>query len=603
MNTALPVTVPLYPRETATSFMSRLAQANGVDTATLGLELNIVFKGVIDGESSAQRKLATLGGVSTETLSEWAPTYLEKGTYAFRREIFHGQTLRSPKVRGCPTCLKSDVGSGNEMYIRGHWAVPHVTACPVHGHPLVTLWHEKAIYPRLDSAARLREVEQAVLSGEYDVPNRKVTSFDHWLDKRLVNGPTDIWLDGFPLHAAATFCHLLGHSLMRHFTSAPSRVEKEDRWMLYELGYAIASKGEAHVRHALRELQELPGGPSDGPKKIFPLLYDRLARDYADKPDYSEFRRILREHMLETWPLGPGDELMGEPVTIRHLHSVKTASRVTGIDARRLRKTLIAEEILTDAMCKRPDAWAVFGAQKAEAFLDTASVLLDAKAFQEAMGMSRSQFDNLVADGVLVPAIPADVKAIWDPQVGVALIERLLKGAVLLRQAQHSWCHLSKSAARMKIRPGEIIQAILDGQLRRIGNHSDFDGFSSIYVDHDEVSALFCNDDFKALSLERFAKSVGIANPTYLKRLVTHGYVQATGQINPRTKANQDFISERDAAAFHKRFFTLRTMSVHYGVTWQKLAAELRLRGIRPYSPDGLDLGNIYLRDNIPKDL
>ncbi|KAE9625091.1 TniQ family protein [Parasedimentitalea maritima] len=568
MNAILPLSTPLFPRETATSYMSRLAQANGVDAATLGLELDVVFQSVIDGKSSSLRKLAALGGINDKALSEWTPAYLEKGTYVFREELFHGQTIRSPKVRGCPACLKADVSSGNEMYLRGHWAVPHVTACTVHGHPLVVLWHEKVIYSRLDSAAKFRAIEQSVLSREYDVPHRKVTPFDYWLDNRLVYGPTDNWLDGFSLHAAATFCHLLGHSLMRHITSAPSRVEKEDRWMQYELGYAVASKGEAAVRYALRELQELPGGPSDGPKKIFPLLYDRLARDYADKPDYREFRSILREHMLETWPLGPGDDLMGEPVTVRHLHSVKTAARVTGIDTRRLRKTLVAEGILSDAMRARPDAWAVFDAQKAQPFLDTATVLLDAKAFQEAMAMSRSQFNGLVADDILVPAIPADVKAIWDPQVGIALIERLLEGAILLRQAQHSWCQLSKSAARLKIRPGEIIQAVLDDHLRRIGNHADFDGFSAIYVDHDEVSAFFGNESPKALSLERFAKSVGIGNPTHLKRLVTHGDVQVTRKMNPRTRAQQDYISERDAAAFHERFFTLRTMAVHYGATW-----------------------------------
>jgi hypothetical protein len=50
-------------------------------------------------------------------------------------------------------------------------------------------------------------------------------------------------------------------------------------------------------------LQKLPGGPHNGPKKLFPKMYDRLSYDYVDDPDYDIFRQILRQHMLETWPL------------------------------------------------------------------------------------------------------------------------------------------------------------------------------------------------------------------------------------------------------------------------------------------------------------
>lgn len=604
MDTALPISVPLLPRETASSFLSRLASANGVNAQTFALELELSFKGVIDGNIQDLRRLALLGSASIDQLQAWSPIYLGNSHHGFRGETFHASALRSPTVRGCRKCLEAGLARQDGMHLHGHWALTHVTICLDHGHALVPLWRENAIYPRMDAAEQFRLLEDDIRAGVLTSSSRRITPFDRWLDNRLANGTGKNWLDGFPLHAAANFCHLLGHSLMRHFTSAPSRVEKEDRWMQYELGFVVASKGEQAIRSAFQELQELPGGPSDGPKKIFPLLYDRLARDYADTPDYQDFRRILREHLQETWPLGPGDDIMGEPVSKRRLHSIKTASRATGIDARRLRKMLESNSILPKEMASRPDAWAVFDATLAEDFLSSATELVDAKTFQEIMGISRSQFDLLGEDGVLTPAIDApEVKAIWDPREGNALIERLLRGAILLRQAQHSWCHLSKSAARLKIRPGVLVRAILDGQIRRVGNHADFDGFAAIYVDHDEVIALLSDEGASALTIERFAKSVGIGNPTILKRLITDGHTPSTQMVNPRTHALQDYIAETDAAEFHTRFFTLRTMSLHYGMSWQQLSSRLRARGIQPFSPEGADFGSLYLRSKIPEDL
>lgn len=57
------------------------------------------------------------------------------------------------------------------------------------------------------------------------------------------------------------------------------------------------------------------------------------------------------------------------------------------------------------------------------------------------------------------------------------------------------------------------------------------------------------------MSLETFAKRVGLARVTFLRRLVVNGHTPATDLPNPRTRALQRYITEEDAAAFHARFF------------------------------------------------
>ena len=275
---------------------------------------------------------------------------------------------------------------------------------------------------------------------------------------------------------------MLGTSLLRHITSAPSSVTDEDKWFVYNLGFQVARDGEAAIRNALQGLQAIPGGPHDGPRQIFPKMYDRLAYDTINDPDYDDFRRILRSHMMETWPLGVGDELLGEPVTERRLHSVRSAAMATGIDQRRLRKILAAEGIVSEDGL--PDAWEVFDAKRADTVLKAATTLITAKDFAAGINASRSQLDLLVAGGILAPRLAsvdkASTKAIWDPADGVRFLDSVFLGASPLRQAQHGWEHIAKSAARLMVGPDVIIRAIQDRRIVRIGNHADFDGYAAL---------------------------------------------------------------------------------------------------------------------------
>lgn len=598
----LPLRTASVPRETAFSHMSRLAAVNKVDLREFGFELGIPFQRILNGEQDMIRTLALLGGADHECLQHWSGTKLEGRRHELCGEIYPAKTIRSPEIRGCPICLKQDASASerspeHSMAIRGHWLVPHVTICLAHKHPLVPLWRETQPFARYDTVTQFRSIAPAIVTGEFDCEIRELTDFDKWLEARLVDGPGNGWLDLHPLHAASTFCFLLGSARMRHETTAPSDVDPEDRWALLQMGYEVSRHGPKSITTALQRLQDLPGDPHQGPKAIYPVLYDRLSRDYADIPEYAPFRAILRDHLLETWPLNAGDDLLGEPVERRRLHSVRSASRETGIDPRRMRKMLESAGILNDV---RPDAWAVFDADAAAPLLDSLTTLLPAKSFAEGLGMSRSQFDRLSEDGVLAPKLAdTTTKNIWDPRDGQAFIDSLLAGAEPLRQAQHGWEHISKSAARLKIRPGDIVKAIQQGRVRRVGNHSDFDGYKAIYVYHDEVSAALSDDGPAAMSLEIFAKTVGIGQPVFLNRLISNGHTTATSIRNPRTGAMQRYFTEVDSVQFHVKFYTYRIMSRAHGRSWQQMSALLAAAGVYPFSPDGIDYGKLFLRAEV----
>lgn len=585
-------------REPAFAFVSRIAAVGGVAAADFAKDIGLSFQKILDGDPETLTELARVINGTHEILTEWTPSKSGSIRRILKGERFPSRTLLAPQVRGCPLCLREDAENSGlpphrAMFFRADWLIPHVTICLEHQHSLVPLWHDPAPFSRYDTAARFLDIVPPILEGRLEEDYRETTDFDEWFDARLVSNRQSTWLDRQPLHAAAVFCRLLGYALLRHENISPRDVAPGCDWGLYQMGFEVASQGKDAVLSALLGLNKL-AEPRYGPKAVFPVLYDRLSRDYKDDPDFEPFREILAEHLKHTWPLGPGDEIMGEPVTRRRLHSIRTASEETGIDPRRLRKMLAAAG-LADA--NTPDAWAVFNAKEAARILEPLVEYMTAKSFAEAFKLSRSQFDLLVQDGILQPALAdAGTKHIWDPRDGQAFIDRLWAGAETIQQAQHGWEHISKSAQRLKIRPGDIIRAIWDGRIQRIGRNAQFDGYRSVHVYHEEVVQVLGGEEPSAMSLELFAKTVGIGQPSHLNRLVRNGHTPATELRNPRTNALQLYITSEDSHAFHEKFVTLRTLAKVKGITWQKLAASLRKQGVSRFSPDGADYGNLFLK-------
>lgn len=96
----------------------------------------------------------------------------------------------------------------------------------------------------------------------------------------------------------------------------------------------------------------------------FGALFDRFSRD-LDGPEFDPFRKLLQDHLLTTWPLNAGQDVLGVPVPQRLLHSVRSLANQTGLGTVRLRKALAAAGLVATTS-PRSDAWDVFDAETAE---------------------------------------------------------------------------------------------------------------------------------------------------------------------------------------------------------------------------------------------
>lgn len=598
MSGRLALTLPLLERETAFSFMSRIASRNGLPVQDFGADMGIPFAKIVDGDPEAIRNLSEITGAPFEDLLAWTPEYLGQREHAFRGELFHAKGIKATTVKGCPMCLRQDATESDRppaqaMALRGHWLPRPTTLCLVHNHPLVPLWFAPNKTDRYDIASQIPLISDQLMSGKRDVALREPKSFDVWFDQRLDHGPGDGWLEQFGLYPAAHFCEFLGRAIFAIKVPKWKKLREEHSYIPFDIGFQFASKGEAAIRSALHELQEMIGAATDGPKKKFGDLYDRLAHDLTSD-DYKPFRDLLRDHIATTWPLGPGDEIMGEPVVERHLHSVLTASRETGIDSRRLRKLLAEAGWVRSKEQGRDDAWELFDARAAAPFLQSLQTAVSAAEFQAQLGISRSQFDLLRKDGYFPPVLDgADHKPLWDIQAGRSFLDSLLNGATPIYVQRQGWTDIPAAAQRLKLRPGEIIKMIEDKRLNRVGKHLGKDGYPSILVDFPEVEAQLEQPDAKLLTIYMFAQTAGI-RPKVAMTLIRVGCVPTTWSINPKTKARQQYLSPDDIAAFESRFVTLRLLGQIFDLSWQALRNQLSDANVAPFEADGQELGALF---------
>jgi len=162
---------------------------------------------------------------------------------------------------------------------------------------------------------------------------------------------------------------------------------------------------------------------------------------------------------------------MGEPVLERKVHSVRTAARELGMDPRRLRKLLV------DARTARPH-------------LDRINARVSAKDFQDALSMSRSQFDLLRKEGNFRAAIEGgDHKPLWDVRAAHRHLESLLSGAEPIYLPMHAWDNIPTTAQSLKASPGTILKRLEVGRVRRIGRH----------MDQDEIERLLSRYQYRGL--------------------------------------------------------------------------------------------------------
>ncbi|WP_119837712.1 TniQ family protein [Pseudooceanicola algae] len=605
----LALTVEPVDRETLPSLFSRMAILNGTDAVNFALDLGTTFRRILEQDEEAVAIFAERAGVSAMQLAEvlsWTGERIGDVRMRFRKEVFVSRALRNPIIRGCPHCMREQAADHphplRHIALRGDWLCRGVDICHQHHHPLVPLWSSARPIERDDIGARLAEILPDLRAGSFDRLRIDPTDYDLWLDKRLSQGiaADKTWLASQPVFPTITLCEFIGAALLRKQGEAP-----DDR-RAKAAGFAFVSQGPDGIRAALDILMRSQDGGHIVTQGELGPLFKHLKGIYLDDDAFAGFRRILRDYFLEIWPLAPGDDLLGQAVIERRLHSLASASKETGIGP------AVLDDFLTEAGAfapgdKRADARKTYDAKAWQHILDEIPTLVGPIALRRAIGATLAELKGLKADGVLVPRTNvATIKSPWRIADGHALLEELEAYAQPVAPEEPGWETIQLVHKRLDLPVGEIIAAIRTGALR-LGQRPDMFGYHGLVVEITEVA------EFKAktapepkpstsqgeVTAAAFARSAGIRGKGQFLALIEGGHTPAMLVLNPTTRRREWRMSRDDIAAFEANYTTPSMLSAETGAHLNTIRAVLQSEGIQPFRPNGLDVGPVYLRNAV----
>jgi hypothetical protein len=586
-----------------------MAAMNGVSAAEFALDMGFSLKKVINLEKDAVCSLAKCGGLTDWQMNElisWTGQRVGDVRMKFRGEIFVSRALRNPIIRGCPVCLREDAEIDpsqplTQMAFRGDWQLREFALCIKHGHPLVDLWEHDRPTERFDILTRFTKILPEILSGQLEEPRTKVLPYDLWLSTRLETGADETWLANKSLYAATTFCKLLGTEL-RRLNCSPETDGAADCAFAHTDGFEVARYGAAKIRDAFNALAASADGHNDEPNKAFGQLYLGLSQAHLNKEEFAPFRKILRDCIVDIWPVAVGEDVLGFIQRERQLHSLSTAARETGVGAGLLEQFLVhAGAIAPDD--NRPASRKTFDAEANAELLADIPTLVGPREMQQQIGATRRQFVSLVEDNILKPRIDIPtIKFPWRVSDGSALVAELHGMAKLIDPTDNRWEGIQHAKRRTDVKVGAIISAIRARRLQ-IGRHGDIWGYTGFRVLKSEIDGLVPPkkemSEKTMISAAVFARSVGMRSEGWFEKLAATGHTPATHMPHPKWGGMRVYVSERDIAEFHKRFLTSTTMEREFGVHKISLLAKLKEAGVRPFAPSGQNFLALYRREDV----
>ncbi len=398
-------------------------------------------------------------------------------------------------------------------------------------------WTEPHFSQRNDIGLQLERLVEESRRGAFERLRIEVSGYDLWLDQRLESGKDSSWFADQPLSASVIMCYNFGVGLLRldqagiADNSGPNRAARA-------VGFEVLSRGEATIRPAIRKLAAVGEDGYEEPSGAFGKIYSVLAYEHLKDPGFDRIRRIFREIILDTWPIEPGTDLLGEHVATRKLHSVTTAARKAGTEPELMRKLLIDAEVI-DANGVLPDRRTTFSAEVARPVLARISDVVSLRTMRDVLGATRTELEALVEENILIPlASSPEIRKCWRREDGVKLMEKITRGATPVAADDSAWVDLLHARMRTGTSLRGLMKLIGAGHFR-VGLREGKPWFRNVVLQKTELDLLGRAQDDRPvgeMSASEFGRAVGLRHNGEFIALIEAGHTPATRSRHPVTR-------------------------------------------------------------------
>lgn len=609
MSTPLRRRVPHAHDEPAISLMSRLAACNHVDLLTFGRHMELPLLTVLNGDRDAVERLAMLAGLDPDTILAASVRKVDEGRFRLRGQDLTVPVMRRRRPWLCPICARSDVKESGRrpaeaVHCRATWTIEQIRTCPEHGVTLLDLpsgpkgpaGHDQGIVFR----HAFENLEEHFLAARH----RQPSDLEWYLLRRLEFGSGGVeWLDSLAFHAVATLVERVGAVSTFDRRISFARLTPDDWWAAGIAGFAILERGQRGLIEFLDELQAtFEYGPSgiEGAHAVYGALYSWLEGS-GQGADFDPVRDVVRQQILERFPVAPGTSVFGELVEGRRLHSIRSASNEYGRHPVRLRRLLAAEGLLPPDHVGRHDAVVTFDADAARRFLEGASdVMTKAEARQF---LNVSSVDVLVRGGALTP-MPRPVgkregQVEFNRKNVIRLMGDLLRHAVDVEGDLPENITL-RTASRRTLRPlGQVVQMIVAGEWPWVGRRLDVEGFESIVVRARDIPTMMQGIEAAGLLRHQVTRALKTTDFT-VGKLLDHGKLVTHSAMSVRRNILVQIVKFDNLDEFKTTYVSLYNFARELRIHQRRLKVILDSRGILPALSKEEYGAAFYLRSSLP---
>ncbi|MEX6506036.1 TniQ family protein [Jiella sp. M17.18] len=579
----------LMPRETASSYLSRLAYLTGRSVPDMKTEVGLDVRSIDLGDEAAIRLLAAKAGMGHGALARWSPR-----RHAGKNWRLHGQELGTEMVdrtffRFCPACVAADLDRGGRAgsWMRAEWTVAPLRTCPEHGLVLVATTPDRIPFAPYDYCRTIAFLEDDVhrLAGE--AVRQAPSPLETYLRDRLFTGTKDaIWPDGLAFHAAADLAEVFGAVALHGKAVRLTHLTPAERIAAGAAGHAVLAEGRAGIRRFLESLiRETRAGKGVwGPQLAIGRINDFLDARRED-PGYAPAVDYVREVLMDEVPLDPDDVVLGVPVGERRVWNLRSLAREVGTTVPLL-KTILQRNGL---MSKKAEFRAsrstldVDRVRELVALLD--DEILTLPGVMRRTGLTRRHIEAIAEAGGFVSITGAgkvynaqhrfgarNVDETMRRLLGGEPVDEVPAGMVPLGEARH---------AAICTFP-EVLRLVLEGRLSRVARLVGTEGLDAVLVPKDEVVRLTVPS-----APTRGLTRIEVQHRTRLtqrpvQKLFEHRIFDLEVVRNPVKRSEQVVATEESVERFMRDVVGLHPLAKHHGVHFRRMKAIMEAAGIEP---------------------
>ena len=310
---------------------------------------------------------------------------------------------------------------------------------------------------------------------------------------------------------------------------------------------------------------------------------------------------MLRNKILTVWPVATEEILLGEKLPERIFHSLLSAAEEIGIG------TPLLDQFLTEAGAfalgdDRPQSRKLFDAQRYAPLLAEIPTLVGPLQMCRSFGATKTELAALAEDEVILPRTKiSTIKSRWRISDGVALLSKLKAKVRPTESDDGATESIMQAARRADVGIGVVIAAILSGDVQVVQG-ADPGGFQDLMVPVSWANAKVApqpTQDLGMVPAAAFGRAIGMRDQGLFRSLLEAGHTPSVRLRHPTTKVHWFYLTTQDIQAFHRRFMTPTTMKAEVGVHRNMLLRKLKEAGVKPFTPNGVSYGTLYLRESV----